>query len=127
MRKKICSKCGKIIYENSQCGCKPAIAAAPRYISDKDDLIHSARWRKKRLQIIKRDHYLCQRCLIKYNILNSDQLTVHHIKSRKNHPELTFEDSNLLCLCDTCNKQLGTKDVLDFEVNVKDDEYVFNL
>lgn len=58
---------------------------------------------------------MCMRCLIKYNLVNTSELTVHHILSRKNHPELVFEDLNLMCLCATCNKQLGTKDKLDFE------------
>ena len=58
---------------------------------------------------------MCQRCFIKYKIITCDDLTVHHILSRKHYPELIFEDENLICLCSTCNKQLGTKDKLDFE------------
>lgn len=73
------------------------------------------------MQIIKRDGFLCMRCFIKYNIINSEELTVHHILSRKNYPELMFEDSNLICLCSTCNKQLGTKDKLDFEWTAKEE------
>ena len=92
MRKKICSRCSKIIGEGTQCSS-----------------------REKRSQIIRRDRYVCQRCFIKYKVINTDELTVHHILSRKNHPELMYEDSNLICLCATCNKQLGTKDKLDFE------------
>ena len=115
MRKKICSRCGKIVSENGQCSCKPAPTIKYNNFSKSDDIIHTKEWRKKRKQILERDRHLCQRCLIKYNILNTSQPTVHHIKSRKNHPELAFEDSNLMCLCDTCNKQLGTKDKLDFE------------
>ena len=128
MRKKICSRCGKFINEGTKCSCAPAIQ--PKYnnkFSSKDDIIHTQRWRNKRLEIIKRDNFLCQRCLLKYNILNSEQLTVHHIKSRKNYPELAFDNDNLICLCDTCNKQLGTKDKLDFEIQNDNTERDYNL
>lgn len=128
MRKKICSRCGKFINEGTKCSCAPAIQ--PKYnnkFSSKDDIIHTQRWRNKRLEIIKRDNFLCQRCLLKYNILNSEQLTVHHIKSRKNYPELAFDNNNLICLCDTCNKQLGTKDKLDFEIQNDNTERDYNL
>ena len=116
MRKKICARCGKIIGEGTQCSCKQSTFTQPRQKkkTEKDE-IHTTRWRNKRALIIKRDGYMCMRCFIKYKIINVDDLTVHHIKSRKNHPELTYEDSNLICLCSTCNKQLGTKDKLDFE------------
>lgn len=67
------------------------------------------------MQILKRDGHLCMRCYIKYKFLNSEELTVHHIISRKNHPELMYNNENLITLCATCNKQLGTKDKLDFE------------
>lgn len=113
MRKKICSKCGKIIAEGTQCSCKNTTFTKNNKKKEKDP-IHSTQWRKKRLQIIKRDK-LCMRCFIKYKVINGENLTVHHILSRKNYPELIFDDSNLVCLCETCNKQLGTKDKLDFE------------
>lgn len=51
---------------------------------------------------------------------------MHHIKSRKNFPELMFDDENLITLCKTCNLQLGTKDKLDFEIRNKE-ELEFNL
>ncbi|EEL15548.1 hypothetical protein bcere0016_40550 [Bacillus cereus 95/8201] len=37
-----------------------------------------------------------------------------------------FDENNLICLCFTCNNQLGTKDKLDFGWNVPD-EYEPNL
>ena len=116
MRKKICGRCGKFIGEGTQCSCKRTAFTQSRTTKSKEkDKIHSTEWRAKRLQIIKRDNFMCMRCFIKYKIITTDDLTVHHILSRKHHPELMFEDDNLICLCATCNKQLGTKDNLDFE------------
>jgi len=66
------------------------------------------------MKIIERDGAHCQRCMIKYNIIITESLQVHDIKSRLNYPELRLEPSNLLCHCQLCNTQSGTKDKLDF-------------
>lgn len=115
IRKKICSRCGAIIKETEKCQCKIVVNTRSNNDNKVKDMIYSKEWRSKRLQIIKRDQYVCQRCFIKYNIINSEELTVHHILSRRDYPNLMFEDSNLVCICSTCNKQLGTKNKLDFE------------
>lgn len=117
--KTIC-KHGKVIPMGTKCKCK--IRTAPsikRELSESDKLMKSYRWKKLRLKIINRDCF-CQRCFYKYNIINSsiNELTVHHILSRHTHIELMFDEDNLMCLCDTCNKQLGTKNKLDFEWKV---------
>ena len=133
MRKTICSKCGKIKSDTQKCACDKikTINVKPIKSEEKKDYkngIHSARWRKKRLFILKRDKGLCQRCLHKFNIFNGEQLTVHHIKSRKEYPELMFEDNNLITLCLTCNLQMEAKDLnhqLDFDITIEDND--FNL
>lgn len=83
--------------------------------NDKDNPLKTTRWTKLRKKILKRDKYLCQRCLIKYEIINPRQLQAHHIKSRRDFPQLVFDESNIICVCKTCNLQLGTKNKLDFE------------
>jgi 5-methylcytosine-specific restriction endonuclease McrA len=118
VRKKICS-CGKIIPDNASCLCKRA--KKRDYMreyqrNDKDNPLKTTKWKHFRNNILRRDKYLCQRCLFKYGIVNSKDLQAHHIKSRKNYPELVFDVKNVICLCRTCNLQLGTKDALDFEV-----------
>lgn len=115
--KKTTCKCGRIIKLGTVCSCKKEKRKEYMTTYETDQTLATYKWKKKRLQIIKRDNGLCQRCLIKYGILNSEDLEVHHIKSRKNYPELTFDDDNLLCLCSTCNLQLGTRDKLDFDKN----------
>lgn len=120
MRKKICGRCGKFIDQDTQCSCKQTtMPNNNKKIRHEKNELHTQRWRKKRLQIIQRDNGMCMRCFIKYNYINTEDLTVHHILSRAKHPELMYEDENLICLCSTCNKQLGTKDKLDFEWDPK--------
>lgn len=114
-QKKTTCKCGRIIPLGSICECKKENRKKYMETYEVDSTLFTYKWKKKRKQIIKRDNGLCQRCLIKYNHINSEELEVHHIKSRKKYPELTFEDDNLICLCKTCNLELGTKDVLDFD------------
>ncbi|MGX5541505.1 HNH endonuclease [Bacillus wiedmannii] len=121
-------KHGKVIPMGTKCKCKTRTAPSiKRESSEVDKLRNSDRWKRKtRPRIINRDDGLCQRCLIKYNIINSDDLQIHHIKSAVNHIELFFLDSNLITLCKTCNLQLGTKDELDFDYETPE-EYEYSL
>lgn len=112
--------CGKVLKYNEKCTCKNKGVIKQKQTekaveTSKDLEIYTRRWQSKRKYIINRDGGICQRCLIKYNIVNSSQLQVHHIKPRVKYPELIYEDSNLICICGTCNKQLGIKEELDFE------------
>lgn len=126
--KKICNKCGKIIGYTEECYCKKNKRRLKPQIqeAEKEDLItkHKYKWWKLRDEIIKRDDGFCQRCYYKYNVLNDKRLEVHHIKSRKNYPELTFDKNNLITICRTCNAQLGTKDKLDFDWGVRNDDVI---
>lgn len=117
MRKKVCPRCGKIIEHNKDCSCFERKEYQKQYEqrNQQNKEIRSARWSRKRKYIIKRDGGICQRCYIKYGIINSEDLQVHHIKPRIKYPELTYEDSNLICICRTCNLRLGTKEQLDFD------------
>lgn len=115
-RKKTCS-CGKIIPEDVVCSCKKKNKTdymREYQRKNKDNPLKTTRWTKLRKQVLQRDGYLCQRCLHKYNTLNSKELEGHHIRSRKNYPELVFDEQNIITLCKTCNLQLGTNDKLDF-------------
>lgn len=117
MRKKICSRCGKIVDDLKPCSCIPT----KKNISDKqknsDKLLRTSRWRKLRERVLKRDNYMCQRCFHKYNIITNDTLQVHHIKPRDRYPEQVYNINNLICMCQVCNLNLGTAEELDFEIN----------
>lgn len=127
MRKRICCYCNKIVDDTHNCSKKPVRQKTER-TKESDKLINNKRWRDKRLQILRRDKYMCQRCWIKFGIINTENLQVHHIKSRVDFPHLTFCDENLVCTCQVCNLQLDSvkgDEKIDFEWNVEDRE--FNL
>jgi hypothetical protein len=128
---KICS-CGKIIPDTVKCECKIKADKQRGKLKNEYDaeatvFYKSAKWRKFRLTIIKRDNAHCQRCLIKYNVITTSSLEVHHIKPRSKYPELAFEKTNTICLCKTCNTQLGVQEHLDFKFSFIEEEYNFVL
>ncbi|KKN44543.1 hypothetical protein LCGC14_0692230 [marine sediment metagenome] len=53
-------------------------------------------WRKA---VLEKDNHTCQDCGSK------DNVNAHHIKSLIEHPELIFEVSNGLTLCEICHKR----------------------
>lgn len=58
-------------------------------------------WQKKRLKILERDNWECQRCKVLGRVRKAD--TVHHIKELKDYPELGMADENLISLCFSCH------------------------
>ena len=66
----------------------------------------------KRL-LYKRDK-VCKKCGSKNN------LTIHHKKTISKHPELRYEESNCIILCDDCHKKIHnnspqSKNIDDFD------------
>ena len=61
-------------------------------------------WKELAKAILKRDNYTCQDCEY-YRKDNKRKLIVHHIKQWSKYPELRFEPSNLITLCEECHKK----------------------
>lgn len=78
----------------------------------------SKEWRDKRLEILKRDHYECQRCkgqfVVKNKPIRRIKITkakyVHHIQPMKEHFDLALEDDNLVSLCFYCHEVVEGRD-----------------
>lgn len=77
---------------------------------------NSRKWKKKRVDILKRDHHECQDCVkrLKEAAVNGTKLAaddrkirraveVHHIKDLKEYPSLGLDDDNLISLCVECH------------------------
>lgn len=68
---------------------------------------HSPIWRKTRLLVLQRDHYLCQHCLAKGIITKATE--VHHIKPLADYPWLALKLENLISLCWQCHEKTKNK------------------
>jgi 5-methylcytosine-specific restriction protein A len=64
---------------------------------------NSAAWRKCREYVLKRDNYLCQRCLRRGVIEPAD--AVHHKEHLQDHLEKALDPENLESLCNACHNE----------------------
>ena len=112
----LCNDCGNLVRGSvTNCPCKKK-----RKRKSKPDIYTTAKWRKFRKQILKRDNECCQCCLT-FNWITKTTLQIHHIKPRNKYPELTYEATNCVTLCQLCN-QYGTAEELDFDFTAKEIE-----
>jgi hypothetical protein len=60
--------------------------------------LRDPRWQKKRLEILNRDFFCCQKCFDDKSTLN-----VHHKLYSSNTEPWDYPDSYLITLCETCH------------------------
>ena len=65
----------------------------------------SARHKNWRMSVFERDDYTCRKCGAKSGIGKTVILNAHHIKEFSLYPELRFELSNGITLCEPCHIQ----------------------
>lgn len=70
---------------------------------DEKKFLDSARWKRKRAAVMRRDKYLCQDCL-RYGRKTRATL-VHHIEPYADAPEKSLDEKNLVSLCDACHNK----------------------
>lgn len=90
---------------------------SPNWIKDRSKLKnpkHSIRWSKLmndwRKSVYLRDNYTCALCGNRSSKNNSVVLNAHHIRTFKKYPELRFEISNGVTLCEKCHKKTYKKE-----------------
>lgn len=80
---------------------------------DKLKFRSSGKWKRKRAEILKRDHKRCKICG------SETGLQVHHVISLDINDRLKLENSNLITLCSKCHT--------DVHNNVYSQIYLTNL
>jgi hypothetical protein len=58
------------------------------------------KWQRKRLEIMQRDDFTCQKCGDDENTLH-----VHHKKYKKGKEPWDYNDNDLITLCEKCHKK----------------------
>ena len=61
-------------------------------------------WQMVRLQVLKRDKYLCLSCLLSQRVRPATE--VHHVKKITKAPHLRLSLENLMSLCRECHEEL---------------------
>jgi len=99
---KACKYCGGIHSFDYECSSKPKSS----YIRNKDiqTFRNSKEWRTKREEIKNRDRYICVACWFNAHgtirRINSQKLSVHHIKPLSKAWQLRLNSDNLITLCE---------------------------
>lgn len=112
----LCTDCREI-HEGKRCPKK-----VKQYKSEEDKrFMSSARWQKKRLEVLDRDCG-CVRCRVNEGKIVTTNLEVHHIIGRKKiwkdrKYELLLDNNNLITLCRDCHQEVEKINQLDFEIN----------
>lgn len=65
------------------------------------DFYNSPVWKRKKREILKAQHYECQRCKKKGKYMRAR--TVHHKEYLRKRPDLALDNDNLEAICDGCH------------------------
>lgn len=74
----------------------------------KTSFLHREHWKHKRDLILRRDNYTCQLCK-RYGKRTTAQ-HVHHIFPWEFYPQYTYENWNLISLCQRCHNKMHDRD-----------------
>ncbi len=77
-------------------------------MSNYSKLLKDPRWQKKRLKILERDNFVCQKC---YD--GETTLHVHHLKYKKGKMPWDYSDKSLITLCKNCHDELSLEEYKD--------------
>lgn len=94
-----CRYCGRCVPMNHNCKSKPKEVRR-----DYDRARMTREWKQKSLDIKERSLYLCEVCKDKGQYTYNN-LETHHIIKVKDRPDLTLDDSNLICVCESHHEQ----------------------
>jgi hypothetical protein len=65
------------------------------------ELLRHPNWQRKRLEIMEREQFACQRCESTTKTLN-----VHHTYYEKGCKPWEYPDESLMCLCEDCHEKI---------------------
>ena len=92
---------------------------AKRY--DEHKFYKTKEWRKKRLEMLKRDNFECQMC--KERGLQTQAQTVHHIVHLRDDRSLALEDKNLVSLCLSCHNEVHPEKLKKYHADIHEERW----
>lgn len=75
------------------------------YFRHSQSVTNTARWKRLRVHALKRDGWACVQCG------DRGRLEVDHIKAVRDAPELSFDLTNLQCLCRSCHARKTRQEI----------------
>ena len=131
MRTYNCPYCGKKHESGTECPNKWKYKKEKSSDMNKkvNKFYSSKAWKDKREEIKELDKGLCQRCLIKFKIITTENLEIHHNEPLVVKWEKRLQNDNLITLCCQCHRVIDIKNngKLDFEFERKEEEYEFEF
>jgi len=81
------------------------------------------RWQRKRLEVMNRAHFLCEKCYNENNTLN-----VHHLYYMSKRDPWDYPDFALICICNECHADEHENKFNTFEETIESlvDDQFFN-
>ena len=114
---KSCKYCGRIHDKRKRCGSSPV---GMKKRTGKDEFRSTYEWQKKRDEIRKRDHHLCQLCIRGLHGAARryvyDNTSVHHIIPLEEDESKRLDDNNLLTLCEYHHKMADRGEIAKSEL-----------
>jgi len=89
--------------------------ASSRHNVNSDAFLLSFEWRQLRMKVLKARGARCECC--GFSAKDGVKIHVDHIKSRRRHPELALDITNLQVLCEVCNHGKGAWDETDWRAD----------
>lgn len=135
---KMCTRCHTIIDRNKRM-CDKCLEKAERieknrmkqYDRERANnkevkFYNSKEWKGTRFSVLDRDTYKCIVCYKKEKrIVKAD--AIHHIEEIKENWDRRVDKDNLICVCDTCHKNIHAAYNRDKQTKIKIQEQLFEL
>lgn len=109
---KFCPRCNENLIEQHEKYCDKCSSRIEKrrnrtnkYNEGRYKFYSSKAWVKVRELILNRDLHLCRMCLMK-NIINYNNIRVHHIVPLEDDTALALILDNLICLCSKCHQRV---------------------
>lgn len=94
-----CPYCGRMHPAGYVCPKKPKHKWYHKVRGQNERFRSSAKWQKKRIEVLERDHHLCRICFEDDHVINNTGLQIHHITSLDRDFEQRLDTNNLITLC----------------------------